>query len=105
MSVCDTKSNETSVKIPILDQKKYAVYKAKFRAVGAIKKWGHALNEDFKNQLPVREDTVLDPANESKKKQIEAKVMNALAVHYLTLSFESDEDIGMIEEERNCKRS
>ena len=100
MSVCDTKINETSVKIPILDRKKYAVYKAKFRAVGAIKKWGPALNEDFKNQLPAREDTVLDPTNESEKKQMLAKAKNAMAVHYLTLSFESDEDIGMIEEAR-----
>ena len=62
MRVCDTKSNETSVKIPILDQKKFAIYKVKFRAVGAIKKWGNVLEQDFKNQLPAREDTVLDPS-------------------------------------------
>ena len=75
----------------------------KFKAVIAIKGFGEALEPGFKNKLPTREDTSLDLAVTNEKTQSKAKVKNALAVHYLVLSFENEEQLGYIEDARSNK--
>ena len=44
----------------------------------------------FGNKFPAREDTSLDLAVTNEKAHPEAKVKNALSVHYLILSIENE---------------
>ena len=73
----------------------------KFKATAAIKRFAVALELGFKSKFPAREDTSLDLAAEVQKKQSRAKEKNALAVHYLTMSFKNEEQLGYIEEARS----
>ena len=49
------------------------------------------MNRDTKSKLPEREDASLDLSVTNEKAQSNAKVKNALAVHYLILSSENEE--------------
>ena len=73
----------------------------KFKAMAVIKRFAEALEPGFKSKLPASEDTSLNLAKEDKKAQSKAREQNALAVHYLTMSFENEEQLGYIEGARS----
>ena len=51
-----------------------------------MKKFSEALDESFKNKLPVQQDAVLNKNNSDEKKQMEALVMNNIAMSYITMA-------------------
>ena len=72
-----------------------------FKAVADIKGFVEALEMGFKNKLPAREDMTLDLAVTNERTQLEVKENNVLAVHYLTMSFQNEEQLGYIEDARS----
>ena len=97
----DGANNDRSVRIPTFHEGKWQVFSVKFKAMAAIKGFAEALEPGFKSKLPASEDTSLDLAKEDEKAQSKAKEKNALAVHYLTMSFENEEQLGYIEDARS----
>ena len=67
-------SNDNSVKIPKFDGTNYTRWKQKFKAVLAIKGIAVALDPNFRNKLPAREDTVLDISKDDENAQGKALV-------------------------------
>ena len=86
----DVANNDRSVRIPTFHEGKWQVFSVKFKAMAAIKGFAEALEPGFKSKfLPASEDTLLDLGKEDEKAQSKAKEKNALAVHYLKMSFEN----------------
>ncbi len=79
-----------NVKLTTFDvtKKKHPVFVSKSKALCAVKRILEALDPNFKNELPTRNDTVLDNTNVNQKAQIEAKIKNTIAINYLTLYFD-----------------
>ena len=75
----------------------------RFKTIAAMKEFVVALVARFKSKLPAREDKSMDLTGEDQKKQSKAKEKNALAVHYLTMSFENEEQLGYLEDARSDK--
>ena len=59
--------------------------KKKLKATCSIKGVLEALDPSFKNELPARNDTVLDDTNANQKAQMVAKIKNTMTINYLTL--------------------
>ena len=83
----DGANNDRSVRIITFHEGKWQVFSVKFKAMAAIKGFAEALEPEFNSKFPASEDTSLDLVKEDEKAQSEAKEKNALAVHYLTMSF------------------
>ena len=92
-------SNDKAVRIPVLDKTKFGLYQSKFKSVAAIKGFAEALEPGFKLKLPAKENGVLTSSANNKEKQ-KFKMMNLVAVHFLTLSFEEEEHLDFIEDAR-----
>ena len=75
------------------------MFQSKFKAVAAIKGFAEALEPGFESRLPEKENDTLSGSNEDKEKT-KNKIKNALAVHFLTVSFENEEQLGYIEDVR-----
>ena len=59
-----------------------------------VKEFVEALKLGFEKESPEREDMSLDLTVTDEKAQSKAKVKNTLAVHYVRLSFENEEQLG-----------
>jgi len=70
------------------------------RAVAGMKGFGKALDMKFKTKLPAKEHGVLRESDAGEKAQMEAKAKNAIDVHYLTLSMNEEEHMGIIDDAR-----
>ena len=79
------------VKIPKFDgtRKNYPMWKAKVRAVLAIKGCAAALDKNFETKLPATEDATLDESDATQKAQKKAVVQNTLGMNIMTLAMET----------------
>ena len=100
MSECQY-SNDKTVKVPVLNERKFGLFQSKFKSVAAIKGFTEALEPGFAPKLPAEENDVLTSSEEDKEKQ-RFKTMNSVAVHYLTLSFEQGEHLNFVEDARTA---
>ena len=98
---CDATNgtSDRSVKVPVFQPGKFTVFQSKFKAVAAIKGFAEALEPGFESRLPEKENDTLSDSDEDKEKA-KNKIKNALAVHFLTVSFENKEQLGYIEDAR-----
>ena len=92
-------SNGKTVKIPVLDEKKFDLHQSKCRSAATIKGFTKALEPVFELKLPAKESGVLTSSADDKEKQ-KIKTMNLVAVHFLMLSFEEEEYLDFIEDAR-----
>ena len=89
-----------NVRIVSFDGTEYTKWRMKFKALLSVKGAAEALEKDFITKMPASEDTDLSGADKDSDlmQQKRAKAKNAMAVNYLTLSFQTDELLGMIAE-------
>lgn len=87
MSSDKTRSNNTA-KISKFDQEKFNVWKAKMKAIVAIKGFSEVFNKNFKAKSSSREGQVLNTSNKREKVQARVKVINATSTHYITFLME-----------------
>ena len=92
-------SNDKTVEIPVLDEKKIGLYQPKFKSVAAIKGFAEAFEPGFELKLPAKESNVLTSSADDKEKQ-KFKTMKLVAVHFLTPSFEEEEHLVFIKDAR-----
>ncbi len=72
-----------------------------FRAIATVKTFCKAFDESFKIKLPVKHDSVLHEKNSDKKKQMEALVINNIAIRYITMALLGDEEMYMVKEDKS----
>ena len=103
MSVmCDATSGTSDrlVKVPVFQPGKLTVFQSKFKAVVSMKGFAEAVEPGFESRLPNKENDTLSDRGEDKEK-VKNKIKNALAVHYMTVSFENNEEqLGYINDAR-----
>ena len=92
-------SNDKTVKILVLGETTFGLHQSKFKSVLAIKGFAEALEPVFELKLPAKERGVLTSSANDKEKQ-KFKMMNLVAMHFLTLSFEEEEHVDFIEDAR-----
>ena len=99
--MCDA-TNSTSdrlVNVQVFQPGKFTVFQSKFKAVASIKGFAEALEPGIESRLPNKEnDTLSDSAED--KERAKNKIKNALVVHFLTVSFKNEEQLGYIEDAR-----
>ena len=92
-------SNDETVKVPVLDDRKFGWFQSKFKSVAAIKGFAEAFEPGFELKLPAKESNVLTSSADDKEKQ-KFKTMKLVAVHFLTPSFEEEEHLVFIKDAR-----
>ena len=95
-------SNDHGIRVPVYDPERFSLFVAKMRAVTAIEGFVEALDMKFNLKLPAKGNVDLREreSDVSKKAQMEAKVKNAIAVHYLMLSMNEEEHMSIIDDAR-----
>ena len=98
MAEMGSMSND-SVKIPKFDGKRgnYAMWRAQFVALCALKNCSEALMPTFKAELPDKASTNLDETKANEKKQMEAKEKNSRAMNLITLAMQTASMLAKIE--------
>ena len=99
--MCDAtnRKSDRSVKIPVFQPGKFTLFQSKFKAVASIKGFAEALEPGFESRLPEKENDNLSDSDEDKEK-VKNKIKNALAVHFLTVSFKNEEQLRYTEDAR-----
>ena len=62
-------SNDETVKVPVLDDRKFGWFQSKFKSVAAIKGFAETLEPICAPKLPAKESDVLTSSEEDKQKQ------------------------------------
>ena len=87
--------SDKGISLPVFNGKyaAFQVWWTKFRAFATAKGFVQALLTA--NDLPGKEDEVLDPSNDVDKTKIKARERNSLAMAYLFSAFKAEADISL----------
>ena len=76
--------------------KDFQVYWTRFMAFAAVYRFTQALGDTAEADLPTSDSEVLDPNDAGDKKKIAARARNNKAMANLTMSFQSEQLMGLI---------
>ena len=68
MSECQH-ANDKTVKVPVLNERKFGLFQSKFKSIAAIKGLAKALKPDFVSKLLAKESDMLTDSDEEKEKE------------------------------------